>query len=74
MLKSLRSRLEKLESARGRAVIEILREHHDGTATVTTIRNGRIVSRREVPAEEAARLAEGAVTIERSYGLAESRT
>jgi hypothetical protein len=42
----------------------------DGWA-VTEIRNWRIVSRREVTAEEAGRLSEGAVTIWRSYAAAE---
>jgi hypothetical protein len=35
--------------------------------TVTTIRNGRVVSRREVTPEEAARLARVAIVIERSF-------
>jgi hypothetical protein len=69
MLKSLRLRLERLEAARGRAVIEILREHPGGGADITVIRNGRVTRRREVTAEEAARLARGAITVERGYGL-----
>jgi hypothetical protein len=67
MLKSLRLRLERLESARSRAAIEILRMRQDGGGNLTTIRNGRIASRREVTADEADRLSEGAITIERSY-------
>jgi len=73
MLKSLRLRLEKLESARGRGVIEILRLRHDGTATLVTFRNGRVTRRRELMPEEAARRAAVGIVIERSYGLAESR-
>jgi hypothetical protein len=71
MLKSLRSRLERLEAARGKGAIEILRLHPDGGGSLTAIRAGRIVSRREVTAEEAGRLSEGAVTIWRSYGADE---
>jgi hypothetical protein len=69
---SLRARIERLEAEeRARGVIEIVRMHPDGGATVTEIRNGRIASRREVTAEEADRLTRGAVTIERSYGADE---
>jgi hypothetical protein len=71
---NLKARIERLETARSRGVIEIVRMHPDGGAVVTEIRNGRVTRRREVTAEEAARLAEGAITIERCYGLAESRT
>jgi hypothetical protein len=39
----------------------------DGWTIVTEIRNG-LVTRRQVTAEEAERLCEGAITIERSYG------
>jgi hypothetical protein len=67
MSMNLREKIRRLESARGRGVIEILREHHDGTATVTTIRSGRVVSRKELSAAEAAKLAVGAITIERAY-------
>jgi len=66
---NLRTRLERLEAARGKGAIEVLRTRHDGGAVVTEIRNGRMVSRREVMAEEADRLSAGAVTIERTYGL-----
>jgi hypothetical protein len=68
MLKSLRSRLERLETARSSGVIEILRLRQDGGAAVTEIRNGRIVRCQEVTAKEAARLARGAVELRRSYG------
>jgi hypothetical protein len=70
MLKSLRSRLERLEAARGKGAPEftiVRRIIPDGWAIVTEIRNG-IVSRREVTAEEAERLREGATTIDRTYG------
>jgi len=69
MLKTLRSRLEKLEQSRAARGIEIVRVHPGGGATLTVIRSGRIASRRELTPEEAARLAVGAITIERSYGL-----
>jgi hypothetical protein len=66
---SLRARIEHLEAERARGAIEILRMHPDGGAVVTALRDGRVVSRREVTAEEAARLAKRAITIERTYGL-----
>jgi len=65
---NLKARVERLEAARTRGVIEIVREHPDGGAAVTVVRDGRIASRRELTPEEAARLAVGAITIERSYG------
>jgi hypothetical protein len=70
MLKSLRLRLERLESERARGVIEIVRLRKDGWADVTEIRNGRVTRRREVAPEEADRLARGSLAIERSYGVA----
>jgi len=66
---NLKARIDRLEAARNTGAIEILRLHPDGGAVMTEIRNGRIVSRQEVTAEEAARLARGAITIERGYGL-----
>jgi len=68
MLKTLRTRLERLETARTRGVIEILRERPDGGAAVTVVRDGRIVRRWDATPEQAAKLARGAITIERSYG------
>ena len=68
MLKTLRLRLERLEQSRAARGIEIVRLRPDGSASLTQIRDGRIVSRRELSAAEAARLAKGAITIERSYG------
>jgi hypothetical protein len=72
---NLRARIERLEAARSRITYNytiIRRIIPDGLAIVTEIRDGRIVSRREMPAGEAARLSEGAITIERSYGAERS--
>ena len=66
---NLKTRIERLEAARGRGVIEILHKHLDGGATLVTFRNGRVVSRRELTPEEAAKLAVGGIVIERTYGL-----
>jgi hypothetical protein len=71
MLKSLRLRLEKLESARSRGVIEIVRLRKDGWAAVTEIRNGRILRRWDATPERADRLAKEGITIWRSYAAAE---
>jgi hypothetical protein len=68
MLKNLRSRLEKLETARSSDVIEIIYRDLDGPGVLTRIRDGRVVSRRELTPEEAARLVKGAISIRRSYG------
>jgi hypothetical protein len=65
---SLKARIERLESARSRGAVEIRRVHPDGGAVVTEIRNGRIVSRRELTPERAARLEGGGVMIQRTYG------
>jgi len=70
---NLKARIERLETARSMGAVEILRMHHDGWADVTEIRGGRTVSRREVTAEEADRLSEGAITIERIYGFSDKR-
>jgi hypothetical protein len=66
---SLRARIERLETARRLDTVEILRMHPDGGAVATVIRAGRVVGRRELGPEEAARLARGAILIERGYGL-----
>jgi len=72
MLKTLRSRLERLEKAarnRGTAEFTIIRRIVPGNEVfVTEIRNGRVTRRRELTPEEAARLAREAITIERTYG------
>jgi hypothetical protein len=68
MLKSLRLRLERLEAARSRGGFEIVRLRKDGGGSLTEIRGGRIVRHQEVTAEEAARLAQGGLVIERAYG------
>jgi hypothetical protein len=65
---SLKARIERLEAARSRGAVEILRVHPDGGASLTEILNGRIVSRWDATPERAARLERGAVAIERSYG------
>jgi hypothetical protein len=65
---NLKARIERLEAARSRGVIEIVRVHPDGGVVATEIRNGRIASRRELTPERAARLERGAVAIERTYG------
>jgi hypothetical protein len=65
---SLKARIERLEAARSRGVIEIVRVHPDGGASLTEILNGRIVSRWDATPERAARLERGAVAIERTYG------
>jgi hypothetical protein len=70
---NLKTRIEQLEAARNTGAFGVLRMHPDGTATVTTIRNGRVTRRRELMPEEAARRAAVGIVIERSYGLAESR-
>jgi hypothetical protein len=64
---NLKARIERLEAARSRGVIEIVRLH-PGVATLVTFRNGRVTHRREATAEEADRLTRGAITIERTYG------
>jgi hypothetical protein len=71
MLKSLHLRLARLEAARSKGVIEIMRLRKDGGAAVTEIRGGRVTHRREVAPEEADRLARGGLAIERSYAAAE---
>ncbi len=65
---NLKARIERLETARTKGAIEVVRMHHDGGASLTEIRSGRVVSRRELTPEQAARLAVGAITIERTYG------
>jgi hypothetical protein len=69
MLKTLRTRLERLEAARSRGVIEIVRLRPDGGGVVTEIRNGRILRRWDATPERAARLERVAVWIRRSYGM-----
>jgi hypothetical protein len=72
---NLKARLKRLEAARSRVTYNytiIRRIIPDGWAIVTEIRDGRVVSRREVTAEEAARLSEGTITIKRSYGAERS--
>jgi hypothetical protein len=64
----LKARIERLESERARGVIEIVRVHPDGGAVVAAVRNGRIVTRRELTPERAARLEGGGVMIQRTYG------
>jgi hypothetical protein len=71
---NLKVRIERLEAARSRGVIEIVRLRKDGWADVTEIRGGRIVSRLEVTPMEADRLTRGAITIWRSYAAAERST
>jgi hypothetical protein len=66
---NLKARIDRLEAARNTGAIEILRMRQDGGGSLTEIRGGRIARRQEVTAEEAARLARGAITIERGYGL-----
>jgi hypothetical protein len=65
---NLKTRIERLESRnRGTAEFTIIRRIvPGGEAFVTVIKDG-IVRRWEVTAEEADRLSEGAITIERSY-------
>ena len=70
---NLKARIERLETARSMGAVEIVRMHPDGGADVTEIRGGRTVSRREVTAEEAARLAVGAILIGRTYGFSDKR-
>jgi hypothetical protein len=71
---NLKARLKRLEAARSRAACNytiVRRIIPDGLAIVTEIRDGRVVSRWEVTAEEAARLAKRAIMIKRSYGAEE---
>jgi hypothetical protein len=65
---TLKARIARLEVERTRGVIEIVRERPDGGAAVTVVRDGRIVGRWDATPGEAAKLARGAITIERSYG------
>ncbi len=65
---SLKMRVERLETEHSSDVIEIVYKHLDGSGVLTKIRDGRVVSRRELTPEEAARLAKGAISIRRSYG------
>jgi hypothetical protein len=64
----LKARIEHLEAERARGAIEIVRLRQDGGAAVAVVRDGRVVNRQEVTAEEAARLARGAIVIARTYG------
>jgi len=57
-----------LEAARGRGRFEIVRLRPGDGAVVTVVRDGRVVSRWGATPEQAARLAQGAIAIERSYG------
>jgi hypothetical protein len=65
---SLKARIARLEVARSRGVIEIARLRPEGGASLTEIRDGRILRRRELGPEDVARLARGAILIGRSYG------
>jgi hypothetical protein len=67
---NLKVRIERLEAARSRGVIEIVRLHPGG-GSLTEIRNGRVTRRREVTPMEADRLTRGGLVIERSYAAAE---
>jgi hypothetical protein len=67
---NLKARIERLEAARSRGVIEIVRLHPGG-ASLTEIRGGRVTRRLEVTPNEADRLASGGLVIERSYAAAE---
>ena len=71
---NLKARIDRLEAVRNTGAIEILRMRHDGGGSLTEIRGGRIVSRRELTPEETARLARGAIVIERGYGLTDERS
>jgi hypothetical protein len=64
---SLRSRIARLEAERARGEFEIVRLHHGGVAPMTVICSGRVVSRRELGPEDAARSAVD-ITIKRTYG------